>query len=223
LKEYNKIPKTEEKYTYKGVEFLIGSFWICVKQGINKDLYNEYLSKISIFKEDYDRVQKLKEEKKNKGVLTSLEKIEALIEYNKIPKTKEKYTYKGVEFLIGSFWIHIKQGINKDLYNEHLSKIIIFKEHYERLQKLKEEKKDIRELTPLEKIEALIEYNKIPKTEEKYTYKGIKFQIGIFWDSIKQGKNKKLYEQYLSKISIFKENYERVQKLKVEKKLKKKS
>jgi hypothetical protein len=219
--KYNKIPKKEEKYTYKEIQFKIGAFWSSIKQGRCKKLYNDYLSKIHIFKEDYERIQNLKEKKKDKRELTPLEKIEALKEYNKIPKQSEKYTYKEIQFNIGSFWNFIQQGIHKHLYDKYLSRIHIFREDYERIQNLKEKKKDKRELTPLEKIEAIIEYNKIPKQSEKYTYKDIQFNIGKLWNFITQGGNEKLYNDYLSDIYIFKQDFNRVQKLKEEKKNKK--
>jgi hypothetical protein len=220
LIEYNKIPKQTEKYTYKEIEFNIGVFWNNIKKGQSKELYEQYLSKKNIFEKDYQRVQNLKEEKKDKRQLTPLEKIEALIEYNKIPKTIDIYTYKNIEFNIGRFWSKIKY-YNEKLYKEYLSGIKLFEKDYQKTQILKQEKKDKRELTPLEKIEALIEYNKIPKRSHIYTYKEIEFQIGSFWDKIKQGRNKNLYEKYLSNIDMFNKDYERAQKLKEVKKLKK--
>jgi superfamily II DNA/RNA helicase len=218
LIELNRIPKFNEIYEYKNIMIKIGQFWHSLKHGTNKELYEKVLSKIKIFKDDYERLQTLKEEKQTKSSLTVKEKIEALIELNRIPKKKEIYEYKRIIFNIGIFWHKIKQGKNKEKYEQTLSKIKIFKNDYERLQTLKEEKQNNGTLTVEEKIQALIELNKIPKFSEMYEYKNISFKIGSFWDHIKQGCNKDKYEKVLSKIDIFKDDFERVQKLKEEKK-----
>jgi len=214
LIELNRIPKQNEEYEYQGVTFKIGTFWVNIKQGQNKEQYEKFLSKIHIFKEDYERIQKLKEEKSK---LTVDQKIQALIVLNRVPKQNETYEYQDITFNIGIFWNGIKQGHNKEQYEKKLSKIDIFKEDYERIQKLKEEKKEKSELSVDQKIQALIKLNRVPKRLEKYEYLGITFKMGIFWDSIKQGQCKERYNKILSKIDIFKEDYERNKKLKEEK------
>ena len=83
---------------------------------------------------------------------------------------------------------------------------------------MKEEKKGKKQYTPEEKADLLLEFvqinNRCPKKDE--VWNGVK--IGIFWDNIKQGLHKKLYETTLSKNHILKEDYDRVQLLKEEKK-----
>ena len=72
--------------------------------------YNEMiLLQNDILREDYERCQKLKEEKKGKHQLTTEEKAEILLEFvekkKRMPKRDE--LYEGVK--IGIFWDGIKQ------------------------------------------------------------------------------------------------------------------
>jgi hypothetical protein len=53
------IPTVEEVYQ----DIKLGIFWHCIKQGRHNKLY-PLLSQNEILKNDYERVQKLKEEKK---------------------------------------------------------------------------------------------------------------------------------------------------------------
>jgi hypothetical protein len=224
-----RLPKAKEKYAYKGIKIKNGHFWNDIKQGRNKHLYELYLSKIDIFREEYERFKNLKEEKKSNLKLTAEEKIKGLVDfyenYHILPKQLDVYKYKGINIKIGRMLDCIKQGYHKDLYEQYLSKIDIFREEYERFKNLKEEKKSNLKLTAEEKIKGLVDfyenYHILPKQLEVYKYEDVKYKIGKFWSSIKEGGHKELYNKYLSKISIFKEEYERVQKLKEEKKLKK--
>jgi hypothetical protein len=216
VEENKRLPTKEEEY--KGVK--IGQFWASIKQGQSKKSYENKLSKNEILKADYDRVQKLKQEKKGKETLTPDFKADLLLEFVKenkrLPKNGEEY--KG--FKIRKFWDHIKQGDKKKLYEDKLSKNEILKADYDRVQKLKQEKEGKETLTLDFKADLLLEFveenKKVPKQGEEY--KGVK--IGRFWDNIKQGRSKELYENKLSKNEILKADYDRVQKLKQEKKAK---
>lgn len=62
-------------------------------------------------------------------------------------------------------------------------------------------------------IEFVEENNRVPKKTEEYK----DFKIGQFWGNIKQGTNKELYGSKLKNNSILKEDYNRIQQIKVEK------
>jgi ribosomal protein L22 len=150
---------------------------------------------------------------------TPLEKAIILLEYveeNKCcPSSKEIYKNQK----IGSFWNSIKHSCNKELYINKLSKNNILKENYDEFNKKKEEKKEIKLYTPLEKAIILLEYveekNCCPSSTEIYKY----VKIGSFWVSVKHsGHNKELYTDMLSKNNILKENYNELNKIKEMKK-----
>ncbi len=69
------------------------------------------------------------------------------------------------------------------------------------------------QLKPEEKAEILLEFveekKKVPKRGEVY----LDVKIGQFWDRIKQGQCKEIYENILSKNDILREDHERCQKL----------
>ena len=183
-----------------------------------KEIYDTKLKNNIILKEDYDKTQKLQEEKKGKEELTSEQKGELLIEFveenKRVPKQTEEYK----DFKFGAFWDNIKQGQMKEIYDTKLKHNSILKDDYDHIQQLKEEKKGKELLTPEQKGEILItfveEYKRIPKQKEEYK----DFKIGQFWDSIKQGRMKEIYDTKLKNNSILKDDYERVQKLQEEKK-----
>ena len=70
--------------------------------------------------------------------LTPLEKANLTIKFvednDKVPPQREP--------IIGNFWTHIKQGVSPEIYKNILSKNELLKKDYERLQKVKEDKKD---------------------------------------------------------------------------------
>ena len=59
VKEYKRVPKQKQEYK----DFKIGVFWDSAKHRDNKQLYDKVKNN-SILKDDYNRVQQLKEEKK---------------------------------------------------------------------------------------------------------------------------------------------------------------
>ena len=71
---------------------------------------------------------------------------------------------------------------------------------------------------PEYKADLLIEFteenNRVPGQKEEYK----DFKIGQFWDRIKQGIHKELYETKLKNNSILKDAYDKLQQLKEEKK-----
>ena len=93
----------------------------------------------------------------------------------------------------------------------------MLREDYERVRKNREENKDKEVITPDQKCIILLEFvnenNRIPTRKE--IYKGIK--LGIYWGTIK-GRSNNAYKNYLEKNLILRTNYERVQKIKEEKK-----
>jgi hypothetical protein len=216
-----RLPKGKEECVYEGITFNIGIFWSHTKER-NNNIYEKYFSGIKIFKDEYDRYQLAKKEKQLKKELTSVQKVQGLIEfyekYKRLPAPRENYTYKDIEFKIKSFWSSIKEGKNNKLYEEHLSKIKIFKDEYDRYQLARKEKQLKKELTSVQKVQGLIEfyekYKRLPASRENYTYEGIDFKIGSFWFHVKEQYYNKLYEEYLSNIEVFKEEYERYQRSK---------
>ena len=56
----SRLTRQSETYKYKDVEFNIGNFWTNVKQGLNKQLWTDILSKNNMLLEDYNKVQEIK-------------------------------------------------------------------------------------------------------------------------------------------------------------------
>ena len=214
------IRSYKAKYTKNGVELEVrlGGFWSDIKQGQCKELLpklleNEYLKK------NYEDFLKKKETKPTEE-FTPEEKADLLIQYankeKKVPSFsyKEKYTKNGVELEIqlGLFWHSIKQGHNKELLPKLLENQYL-KKYYDDYLK-KKGAKPTEEFSPEEKADLLIEYaNKEKKAplqsyKEKHTKNGVELeiQLGIFWNSIKQGQSKELPKLLENK--YLKKNYE---------------
>jgi len=212
-KKNNKVPPFKEP--------IIGHFWGDIKQGYNPEIYKNVLSKDDILREDYEKVQKIKEEKKETPQPTPLDKAHLLLEFvNKEEEDEEKGVKKEKrvptqkEPIIGKFWDNIKQGKNKEIYKNILSKNDILRKDYDKVQKIKEEKEGKKQFTHLEKAYLTIEYaeknNKVPPKKEPI--------IGSFWSRIKQDTSKEIYKNILSKNELLKKDYDKVQKIKEEKK-----
>jgi superfamily II DNA or RNA helicase len=147
-----------------------------------------------------------------------LEKAYALIEFvnreKRVPKQKE--FVDGVK--LGLFWHNVKQGKNAKIYQDILSHNETLREDYEKLHRLKDSKKGIEEITPEQKANLLIEFvnreKRVPKQKEFVD----DVKLGRFWNGIQQGMNAKIYQDILSHNELFREDYERVQRLKATKK-----
>jgi superfamily II DNA or RNA helicase len=225
VEKNTRVPKKEETYKHQNIEFKIGGFWCCIKQGQNKQLWSDLLSKNVILLEDYTRMQKLKQQKETIRELTSQQKAQGLLEFveknTRVPQGRESYKYLDIEFKIGSFWDGVKQGKCKQLWTDTLSKNDILLDDYTQLQNLKQQKETIGELTSQQKAQGLLEFveknTRVPKTEETYKYQNIKFKIGSFWNKMKQGQTKQLWTDTLSKNNLLLEDYTQLQKLKHQK------
>jgi hypothetical protein len=200
VEEKHGIPN--KRYEEGGVK--LGQFWTNIKQGHNKDIYDNILSKNETLKDDYEKTEKLREEKKNKKQYTVDDKVKKLIDYvneHKIVPTA-KYEEYGVK--LGKFWTNIKQGKNKDKYDNILSKNETLKDDYEKT-------KNKKQYTVDDKVKKLIDYvekHGIPTFN--YEEDGVK--LGIFWNSIKQGYNKDKLDYILSKNETLKDDYEKIAK-----------
>ena len=86
------------------------------------------------------------------------EKVDKLIEFTNLIKKRVPFredTYKDCN--VGSLWINMKQGQNAQFLQRCLDKSTFLKKDYEKLLKIREEKKLKPEFTIEEKIELLIE------------------------------------------------------------------
>ena len=207
VEKEGRVPKCVE--TDDGIK--IGHLWTSIKQGeYMVKIYDSILSKNELLRTDYERVQKMKGEKKLNGIITPQQKAEKLLKFvenmGRVPKQKE--IIDGVP--LGGFWgsiMHLKHNVS--LYETVLSKNTILRENYEYIQHQKEKKKEIEKYTPSQKAEKLLEFvkreSRVPKKDE---IEG--FQIGAFWGSIKQKNHIVLYESLLSKNDILHDDYNKV-------------
>jgi len=197
VKTEKRAPKKEEIFKYKNIEYRIGRFWEHLKNGHNNIFFNNLIND-EILKENYEKTLLLKKQK-DKKQLSIIEKGEGLLEFvnkeNRHPKDEEEYIYKDILFKIGNFWGHIKGGRYTNILSTLLQNNIL-KQNYEKVQKIKEKKKELEHLSIIEKAEALLEFvnkeNNIPKDKTKYTYKNITFHLGKFWNNFKHGQCKNL-------------------------------
>ena len=130
---YNRKPNHKE--IFEG--FKAHVFWDSIKQGKNNDIYENILKHNPILREDYEKTKsKLKIEDKAK-ILLELVNLQ-----KRLPKWKENYM--GVN--IYRFWSEIKQGANRKVYEEILSKNSILKFDYEKKNQLGTPKKSLVDL-----------------------------------------------------------------------------
>ena len=136
VEKEGKMPKKSD--VVNGVN--IGSFWHSILSGANQDIYHNILSHNPLLKEKYDSIQKGKEEKKGKVLLTPEEKAKRLLLFvekeGRVPKQSE--IIDGIKF--GSYWDSVKGGANQKLYQSLLSTNPLLKADYERVQLLKQKK-----------------------------------------------------------------------------------
>jgi superfamily II DNA or RNA helicase len=201
-----------------GDEVRLGAFWDRLKQN-NPEILDYLIIKNEIIKKEYDKFLEFKKYKEGKRELSAKEKGDLLLKYvnkNKmLPLQKEIVKLEdGTEFKIGGFWGILKQGFNKDILEELISKNDIIKKAYEEYLEYKKSKEGNRELTPLEKGDLLLKYvddnNRLPPAKEiiKLDDK-TEVKIGSFWDSLKSGNSsKEVLEDLLSKNEIIKKAYE---------------
>ena len=227
--EHGRVPPSKTVVSLNdGRVAKIGVFWNNMKQGRNRELYLQHFQPIPLFREDYERLQAVKEEKKKLPPLTSQETAHELLRYvhanQQLPaQSITVTTADGQVASIGSFWDDVKQGkVHRELYLQHFQPIPLFREEYERLQAVKEEKKKIPPLTSEETAHELLRYveayQQLPaQSITVTTADGRIAKIGSFWTTMKQGCNRELYLHF-QPIPLFREEYERLQAVKEEKK-----
>jgi superfamily II DNA or RNA helicase len=128
-----------QKEVVDGVQ--LGVFWYNVKGGkVHKDLYRNVLYLNAILRGDFERSQKMKEEKAEKGVKTTEEKARMLLEWvereGKVPPAR--LVVDGVQ--LGVFWTSVKMGKSQEIYRTILSLNETLRADYERVQQIKEKK-----------------------------------------------------------------------------------
>lgn len=220
LLEYTQVNKKAPSPTYtthyKKQIVQLGRFWVNIKDGCNKQLYTDILSKNEILKNDYENFVKHREETKDLETVTTKEKAELILEYvnknKKVPLNNYTIQYKNQIVKLGHFWGSVKQGSSKQLYTDILSKDEILKNDYKNFFKRREETKDLETITTTEKAELILEYvkenEKVPHNNYTLQYKNQTVKLGNFWSNIKAGNTNKLYTDILSKNKILKNDYE---------------
>lgn len=148
--EINKrVPKRNETFEENGIIIKIGQFFHDIKQGKNKTIYETILSKNDILRIDYEKTEKVREEKgreKREEKITPKEKANLLLKFVKInkrvPKKRELFEKDGIIIKIGRFWTSIKSGQHKIIYETILSKNNILRIDYNNLQEKRKERKE---------------------------------------------------------------------------------
>jgi len=202
------------KLEWNGVS--IGGFWGRIKCGDSPKIYSTILCKNPILKAEYESTQEFRKKKLEEGVLSKDEKVGLLIQFitekKRVPKQTETYN----KCQIGAFWGAIKAGHNADTYTDKLCKVALLKVDYEKRQQIKESKKDKHIYTPEEKAKILldyvIEYKSVPPFDCDIHIGDDVIHIGNFWDAIKVGKNKQIWETKLISNEILSKDYSRVEK-----------
>jgi superfamily II DNA or RNA helicase len=205
----NNIPKWSEKFR----EFKIGKWWSAIKQGLCRNIYNSVLSKNPILSADYEKAQKIKEDKKGIKKISLEDKAKELIKFvndeNRIPTQTQDF---------GKFWHNTKnrKGRYLEIYQTILSKNPILSADYEKSQKIKEDKKGKDEMTVEDKAKEVIKFvnveKRAPKQREVIYINIYPFQIGSFWNAIKHGQSSEIYKSVLSKNPILFAEYEKAKR-----------
>ena len=203
-----RVPKSTEVVD----EFNIGSFWRNIKRGQNSEIYRLYLSTNPILSADYEKTQKIKEEKMNGENKANL--LLTFVNDNKrIPKSTEVVD----DFRIREFWKNIKRGQNSEIYKLYLSMNLILSADYKKTQKIKEENKGKEKMSLEDKAKLLITFVTDKKRVPQYSEVVDDFKIGQFWSNIKRGQSNKIYMPHLSTNPILSADYEKTQKIKEKK------
>jgi DNA gyrase inhibitor GyrI len=198
VEKNGRVPKYTEEY---------GVYWNSIKQGHSKDLYISFLAKHPILKANYEDAHKKKEEKKEKEQQSPREKADQLIlwveDHGRVPKNSEEW---------GRYWNHIKQGVNKSIYDSQLSVHPILRGNYEKTQRIKESKIGVKKQSPQDKGKQFLmwveEHGRVPKNSEEW---------GVYWTNAKKGQSKAIYESILSTHPILQADYELSQKKRITK------
>jgi superfamily II DNA or RNA helicase len=202
VEKEERVPKQKEMID----GFRIGIFWgSVIYLGRCNTLYKSILSKNEILRENYEYVQHLKEKKKDITHYTPLQKAEKLLEFvkreSRVPKKDEME-----RFQIGAFWGSIKQKNHIILYESLLSKNDILHDDYNKVIRIKEEKQDVEQLTPHQKVERILEFTiregRSPKRADIDDFK-----IGEYWRQIRGGAHTELYHSILSTNLILQQEY----------------
>jgi len=203
----NRSPFKEELY----LNIHLGRFWSKTKMGQKKHLYDDILSKNEILRKDYEKTCAIRTDKKQKPILTPKQKCELLLDFvekeGRIPIAT--FIYKDVH--LGHFWTSIKSGHIKKLYDDILSKNELLKKDYEKTCALRIDKKQKTILTAKQKCELLLDFvekeKRVPTQSEIYN----DVLLGSFFNGIKQGLHKKLFNDMLSNNKIIKSSYDKRQ------------
>jgi superfamily II DNA or RNA helicase len=204
VNDKGRIPTQKEEF---------GKFWHNTKnrKGRYLEIYQTILSKNSILSADYEKTQKIKEDKKDK--LSFEDQAKMLFNTTHVPKQNEVIYVRGYPFQIGRYWTRILQGQSHYLYKTIISQNPILSVAYE-------EAKRRRVISTKDKANEVIKFvnveKRVPKYNEVIYVKGFKFKIGKFWVSIKYGQNHVIYKTILSKNLILSADYDKTQKKKIE-------
>ena len=207
VNDKGRIPTQKEEF---------GKFWHNTKnrKGRYLEIYQTILSKNSILSADYEKTQKIREDKKDK--LSFEDQAKMLFNTTHVPKQDEVIYVRGYPFQIGRYWTRILQGQSPYLYKTIISQNPILSVAYE-------EAKRRRVISTKDKANEVIKFvndeKRVPKYNEVIYVKGFKFKIGKFWVSIKFGQNHVIYKTILSTNLILSADYDKTQKNKEEKKI----
>jgi superfamily II DNA or RNA helicase len=206
----------------KEYELKLGIFYDGMKQGHNNKTLNKLINENNIIKQDIENYNKTKEENKDKRVFTPAEKAQYLFDYVNKEKKVPSITYihkviidnKEYEISLGKFLQSSRQGCNKDILHDLMKKNDIIKQYIENYNKTKEENKDKRVFTPVEKGQYLLDYikkeKKIPSAKCVHKViidnKEYKINLGRFYTSLKSGHNKEILNDLINKNDIIKQN-----------------
>jgi len=179
--------------------FHIGQFWRSIKLGHCTEIYNSLLASNTTLRSDMDRYLDSRA-----AALTPKNKCDFLLEYVNREGRVPPQGHKEFGFRIGLFWNSMKQGQNRGLYDSLLVSNSILRADMNRLL-------DIRAaaLTPMNKCKFLIEYVTREGRVPAAVSVDFGFKIGYFWNRIKQGHYKELYDSLLSSNSILRADKER--------------
>jgi len=212
IRIYKKVPTQKETFKINNKIIKIGNLWEGMKQDHNKFLREEICNESEVYKKDYERY--LKEKENREEPPTNEEKKQALLEhvkiYKKVPSYKEPFKINNKTINIGSLWTNIKNGKNKELREEICDESEVYKKDYERYLKEKKNRED--PSTNEEKKQALLEYvriyKKVPSRKETFKINNKTINIGSLWNSMKSGKNKELREEICNHSEVYKIDYE---------------
>jgi len=197
-----RVPKKSE--CVDGIN--LGNFYSNIKRGRNQELLKYVLDNSEIIRINYKSYLEIKE--KNVKKTDTEEKCELMLLFmekkGRVPVALEIYQ----DVKIGYFYNNLKHGQNKESLDFLLKESEVLRKDYNIFLRNKKER-DSKELqhTPEEKRDLILKFIEINEVIPRYVDTAEGVDIGVFYRSIRNRKNRQLFNTLLEKSQVVRDDY----------------